>query len=350
MEESFDTKVKSDSETRLFMPSESESSHPRVHPRLHEHVLLGSWIVDPRPSMDWDNSYQKTPSEELERQYSPSMWTKRMDPDVIVSDHIQIVGIESERAKQLVDCELAIPYGQKPKQKIDMFGSKSLPKDAPVLVYIHGGYWQLLEREKSSYMAPCLVNAGAVVIPVGYEYAPEARMDEIVSQVKEAVSFIIKWAYRRGSRGVYLCGHSAGGHLAAMMLAVDWMVECNLTFDIVKGAILISGVYDLRPILYTTVNDQVQMNGKSAWENSPCRHVEAIAHLSRHRNILIAIAEFDSPAFIKQSQQFEKALDTRGLSTHFVELKGLDHFNIVENLRFKEDPLLHEILILLELI
>ncbi|OWF45559.1 kynurenine formamidase-like [Mizuhopecten yessoensis] len=299
--------------------------------------------------MDWDATYQKTPSEELDHQYSPSRWSKRMGSDVIVADHAQVTGIESGHAKRDLDCELDIPYGKKPKQKLDIFGSKSLSSDAPIFVYIHGGYWQFLEKEKSSFMAPTLVKAGAVVIPVGYEYAPQANMDEIVTQIKEAVTYIIKWAVQRGSRGVYISGHSAGAHLAAMMLSVDWMTECNLTSDIVKGAVLVSGVFDLRPIVYTYVNDPLKMTSESAWNNSPCKHVEAIAHLSRHRNILIAVGEFDSPSFIKQSQQFEKALDTRGLSTRFLNIEGLDHFNIVENLRFEDNLLLKEVLTLLEL-
>lgn len=311
---------------------------------------LASWIVDPRPTMDWDNSYQKTPSQELDYQYSPSKWTKRMEADVVVADHAQVIGIESEHAKQDLDCQLDIPYGNKPKQKLDIFGAKSLSQGAPVFVYIHGGYWQFLEREKSSFMAAPLVKAGAVVIPVGYEYAPEANMDEIVAQIKDAVTYIIKWATQRGSRGVYLSGHSAGAHLAAMMLSVDWMTECNLTTDIIKGAVLVSGVFDIRPIVYTYVNEPLKMTSESAWNNSPCKHVEAIAHLSRHRNILIAVGEFDSPSFITQSQQFEKALDTRGLSTRYLLIEGLDHFNIVEQLRFDDYLLVKEILVLLELI
>ncbi|XP_060081143.1 kynurenine formamidase-like [Ylistrum balloti] len=344
--ESDNTKVHSDRESQLYFSSESESSHPW----LQQHVLLASWIVDPRPSMDWDNTYQKTPSEELDYQYSPSRWSKRMGADVIIADHAQVIGIESEHAKRDVDCELDIPYGTKPKQKLDIFGAKSLPPDAPVFIYIHGGYWQFLEREKSSFMATTVVKAGAIVIPVGYEYAPDANMDEIVTQVKNAVTYVIKWAVQRGSRGVYISGHSAGAHLAAMMLSVDWMTECNLISDIVKGAILVSGVFDLRPIVYTYVNDPLKMTSESAWNNSPCKHVEAIAHLSRHRNILIAVGEYDSPSFIKQSEQFEKALDTRGLSTRFLKIEGLDHFNMIENLRFEDSPLLKEVLMLLELI
>lgn len=287
--------------------------------------------------------------EELEKQYSCSRWSHRMSADEVIAHHILTIATESEKAKAEVECQIGRTYGDTENQKLDIFGADRLPGDAPIFVYIHGGYWQELSREISCYMVRPLCKAGAVVVIVGYDLAPNASMPEIVSQCRKAMSYILNLAQHRGSSGVYICGHSAGGHLTAMMLSVDWMSECMLSNSIIKGAVLVSSVYDLRPLVNTYVNDAIKMTMDIAWDNSPWKLIDNIINRSSKRQIIVVVGEHDSPEFKRQSQEFEQKLKENGVSTKYIEIKDTDHFNVVENLQNDDYILTKEILNLMKL-
>ncbi|NWI68658.1 KFA formamidase, partial [Todus mexicanus] len=129
-------------------------------------------------------------------------------------------------------------------------------------------------------------------------------------------------------RGIYLCGHSAGAQLAAMVLSTDW-TEYGVVPDI-KGAVLVSGVYDLEPILDTYVNDVLNMSREVAQRNSPLRCVAPAAPAACE--VLVAVAQHDSPEFRRQSQEYGQALRAAGWSVSMLDLAGVDHFDIIEKL------------------
>ncbi|XP_068769434.1 kynurenine formamidase isoform X4 [Struthio camelus] len=137
----------------------------------------------------------------------------------------------TQRARTTTHALLHVPYGHGDGEKLDVY----LPADPsgtfPVLVYIHGGYWQCLSKDASGFAAPALVSQGVAVVAVGYNIAPKGHMDEMVAQVRRSLVFLVQ-QYSQIS-GVYLCGHSAGAHLAAMVLSTDW-AEYGVTPDI-KG-------------------------------------------------------------------------------------------------------------------
>ncbi|KFQ13497.1 Kynurenine formamidase, partial [Leptosomus discolor] len=131
-------------------------------------------------------------------------------------------------------------------------------------------------------------------------------------------------------RGVYLCGHSAGAHLAAMVLSTDWM-EYGVVPDI-KGAVLVSGVYDLEPILHTYVNDVLNMSREVAHRNSPMLHITPAMPAAAACEVLVAVAQHDSPEFRRQSQEYSQALRAAGWTVSMLDLAGMDHFDIIEKL------------------
>lgn len=270
---------------------------------------------------------------ELELHYSPSRWSHRLGPDKIIQDHVNTTTKGSELARASVDCELGFSYGLGDREKVDIYGMKTLPGEAPVFIYIHGGYWQELGREMSSFMVLPLAKAGAVCAVLGYELAPKASMDEIVQQVTKGVSFIMTMAQRRGSSSVYLCGSSAGGHLVAMMLAQDWMSECMVSPSFIRGAVLVSGVFDLKPLVNTYVNDALKMSQEDAVRNSPVKLVDKIGSYSGHRHIIVAYGEHDPPEFHRQSRDMAAALVTHGIRCSVIEVPDTDHFNVIENLQ-----------------
>uniref|UniRef100_A0A8B9P1A2 Kynurenine formamidase n=1 Tax=Apteryx owenii TaxID=8824 RepID=A0A8B9P1A2_APTOW len=265
---------------------------------------------------------------ELEEQYSPSRWSPRLDRDAVVEAHVEAVTAGTQMARATTQTLLHVPYGDGDGEKLDVY----LPTDPsgtfPVLVYIHGGYWQCLSKDVSGFAAPALVSQGIAVVAVGYNIAPKGHMDEMVAQVRRSLAFLVQqysWI-----SGVYLCGHSAGAHLAAMVLSTDW-AEYGVTPDI-KGAVLVSGVYDLEPILHIYVNDALNMSREVAQRNSPMLCVTGAVPAAGACEVLVAVAQHDSPEFRRQSREYCQALRSAGWTVSLLDLAGVDHFNIIERL------------------
>ncbi|NXD93465.1 KFA formamidase, partial [Chaetorhynchus papuensis] len=311
----------------------------------------------------------------LEDQYSPSRWSPRLDRDTIIDAHLAVTAAGgergalraslgatapcsppppagTERARASAQTLLHVPYGSGDGEKLDIYFPTDPSETFPVLVYIHGGYWQCLSKDDSGFAAPPLVSQGVAVVAVGYDIAPKGRccpaeaaaactaqcpptlpfalcpghMDAMVLQVRRSLVFLVE-RYPR-IRGIYLCGHSAGAHLAAMVLSTDW-TEFPVVPDI-KGAVLVSGVYDLEPILHTYVNDVLNMSREVAQRNSPMRHVTPAVPAACE--VLVAVAQHDSPEFRRQSQEYSQALRAAGWSVSLLDLAGVDHFDIIEKL------------------
>ncbi|NWY68228.1 KFA formamidase, partial [Erithacus rubecula] len=313
----------------------------------------------------------------LEDHYSPSRWSPRLDRDTIIDAHLAVTaagaeraaagqGLRSvprpllhrlpppgtERARAGAQTLLHVPYGSGDREKLDIYFPTDPSETFPALVYIHGGYWQSLSKDDSGFAAPPLVSQGVAVVAVGYDIAPKGRccpaeaaaactaprppalpfvlcsghMDAMVLQVRRSLVFLVE-QYPR-IRGIYLCGHSAGAHLAAMVLSTDW-TEFQVVPDI-KGAVLVSGVYDLEPLVHTYVNDALNMSREVAQRNSPMRHVPPAVPAACE--VLVAVAQHDSPEFRRQSQEYSQALRAAGWSVSLLDLAGVDHFDVIEKL------------------
>ncbi|XP_055773606.1 kynurenine formamidase-like isoform X2 [Salvelinus fontinalis] len=267
--------------------------------------------------------------DELERQFSPSQWSPRMSADDVIKSHVTALKEGTERARALAQTLLNVPYGEGEGEKLDVYVPTTTSLDVPLVIYLHGGYWQFLSKEESGFMAVPLVHKGVVVVAVGYDIAPKGNMDVMVSQVRRSVVSVIQ-QYSHIS-GLYLCGHSAGAHLAAMILSTDWS-HYSVTPQI-KGAFLVSGIYDLLPILSTYVNEPLKMTEEVALRNSPSQLVPQLKLSSSDCDIVVAVAQNDSPEFRKQSEDYYKALEsTEGLKVTLEDVPNTDHFNIIEQL------------------
>jgi len=282
-----------------------------------------------------DVQWKHWSKQELEYQYSPSRWSNRLSEDEIVEAHLKHVTDESAKAHASIECERDVNYGPSENQKLDIFGGKQLPNDAPILVYIHGGYWQYLSREASAYCVPPMVSKGVIVAVIGYELAPKASMEKIISQVRHGVAFVLNYAKARGSRGVYITGHSAGGHLTSMVLATDWLQQFpEVDSKLIKGVIPISGVYDVRPLVNTYINDPLHMTEESAWQSSPDNKIDDLCRNCKNIQVAVCVVvgADESPEFIRQAQHFNQSLVNGGVKSEYISLEGLDHFDIVEKL------------------
>lgn len=267
--------------------------------------------------------------DELERQYSPSRWShRRMSADDVIKAHEKALKEGTQNARTLAQTLLNVPYGEGDGEKLDVYIPSTTSLDVPLVIYIHGGYWQFLSKEESGFIAVPLISKGVVVVAVDYDTAPKGNMDLIVSQVRKSVVSVVQ-QYSHIS-GLYICGHSAGAHLTAMILSTDWS-QYSVTPQI-KGAFLVSGIYDLLPIVSTYVNDPLKMTEEVAVRNSPTTLVQQLKSSSSDCHIIVAVAEHDSPEFRKQSEDYYKMLEALGLNVTLEDVPNTDHFTIIERL------------------
>ena len=171
-----------------------------------------------------------------------------------------------DRADASLDCR----YGTNPRECIDVF--RCGQASAPLLVYLHGGYWQRGDKSIYSYLAKTFNAAGVDVAIIGYPLCPELSMTGVVGSIRSA----LPWLYRNAAdlgidaSRINLAGHSAGGHLTAMAMATHWPDIANdLPADLLKSAIPISGLYRLEPLRHTTINEALHLTNAETRDLSP---------------------------------------------------------------------------------
>jgi arylformamidase len=232
---------------------------------------------------------------------------------------------------------LDLSYGPMPRQAIDLFLPG--PPDAPILVFIHGGYWQSRDRKDFSFVAGPLLERGAAVALIGYDLAPTVRMEAIVAQIRAGLPWLYRHAPDHGCdpQRLYLAGHSAGGHLAAMALATDWHTF-GVPEGMIKGVCAISGIFDLEPIRRCYLNDVVGLDADEARRNSPI-------HRALHGRcpVMVAVGELETRAFHEQSRDFAARLEREGWPCQLLVQPGVDHFGIIMSLSDPDAPLVQAI-------
>lgn len=261
---------------------------------------------------------------ELDAQYD----VEKSVPDFMVYARHYID--ESRLARHRLKCELDVPYGQTRDEHVDIFPAAQ--RKAPILIFIHGGYWRMLSSKEFSCVALGPVAAGVALVNVNYSLCPKVGIDEITRQARAAVA----WTYRNaesfgGDRDrIYVTGHSAGGHLTAMCLNTDWPGEYGLPDDIIKGAMPVSGLFDIEPIRYTLMQPLLQFNGDEVARNSPVRHVR------RNATPMLCTWGGDEPAeFARQSTEYAQAWSLAGNRVEVWSQPGANHFTAIYGF---EDP------------
>ncbi len=185
-------------------------------------------------------------------------------------------------------------YGDTPRQTVDLFLPQTAGQ-APLAMFIHGGWWRSLEPSSFSQMARGLNNCGVAVAVVGYDLCPIVSIADIVEQIRRACAFL----WQRHSRRMLVYGHSAGGHLAAAMVATDWpSLYPKAPADLVPAGYAISGVFDLSPLIGTSVNQDLRLDAESARRLSPLTWPVAA-----NRSFDAVAGALESNEFKRQSQQ-----------------------------------------------
>uniref|UniRef100_A0A2K6LJJ4 Kynurenine formamidase n=2 Tax=Rhinopithecus bieti TaxID=61621 RepID=A0A2K6LJJ4_RHIBE len=284
--------------------------------------------------------WKKMSAEELESQYCPSQWGVRLRAEEALRTYSQI-GIEAtRRARATRKSLLHVPYGDGEGEKLDIYFPDEAAEALPFFLFFHGGYWQSGSKDESAFMVDPLTAQGVAVVIVAYDIAPKGTLDQMVDQVTRSVAFVQK--RYPSNEGIYLCGHSAGAHLAAMMLLANW-TKHGVTPNL-KGFFLMSGVFDLEPIMYTSQNVALQLTLEDAQRNSPQLKVAQVQPVDPTCRVLVVVGQFDSPEFHRQSWEFYQTLCQGEWKASFEQLHDMDHFEIVENLTQKDNVLTQIIL------
>jgi arylformamidase len=277
------------------------------------------------------NSYLEQPAQ-LDPEWLNSMYNNR----ALVPDHADYMArwaSDSEAARAGSLAELDISYGTSQGEKLDIFRaseSQAGNAGAPVLVFIHGGYWRSMDKADHSFLAPAFAQRGACVVIPNYDLCPAVTIPHITLQMVSALA----WVYRNIARfggdpsRITVVGHSAGGHLAAMLLTCLWPLYAkDLPANLVKNALSISGLYELQSIMQTPfLQNSLRLTAKQVAQTSP-------AWLpAPKKGLLYTVAgASESDEFLRHNALIEQAWGARAVPVREA-LLGLNHFSVLDAL------------------
>ena len=273
---------------------------------------------------------------ELDRQYNAR---------AAVPEHPAFIArwrADSERTRKALAADIDLPYGKSKSERMDFFRAGNA--GAPLLIFIHGGYWRSLDKSDFSFLAPAYVARNANVAVVNYGLAPGTSLEEMVRQLLRAVS----WLYKNASamnfdaQKIVIAGHSAGAHLAAMMAAADWSRwDPALADNVVRGIVCISGLYDLEPLAQAPfLKDDIQLDSAGARKLSP------VSYQPRFDVPMVtSVGADESSEFHRQNTLIRSSWPA--CFRRDVPMPGRNHFSVVDALCDKNHPLFQSTLSLL---
>lgn len=241
----------------------------------------------------------------------------------------------SDAYRKIAKADLDQSYGSGARNRYDMFHPASGGSGAPLVVYIHGGYWQRGDRHDSGFIAKELNARGVAVALPSYTLCPAVGVMDIVGELRQC----LKTIWEKSRQRPVVVGHSAGGHLAAAMLATDWSKVAGLPTDLVKAAYALSGVFDLSPLLPTSLNEALKLDPAKAREASPILWPPP----SKASKLVAAVGGNESQEFLRQSLDIASAWSKAGVKTECVVVPGANHFTIVEELANAESAMVARI-------
>ena len=249
---------------------------------------------------------------------------------------------DGERARRTLAPRLDVRYGPGADDLLNVFPAAG-PGPAPVLVFIHGGYWMALGKDSTDYVALGLVPHGVAVVNIDYTLMPKVRMDEVVQQARAAVAWTLANAASFGSdpQRVWVAGHSAGGHLSMAVAATDWATQSGVPPGLAPaGGFSFSGLHDLEPIRHCYLNDTLAMSDAEARRNSPI-----LMSAPAQGDWTLRVGGLEGPEYLRQASDLAAAWGSNGTRRVRVEVvSDADHFSFVAPLADPSSALVGEVL------
>lgn len=280
------------------------------------------------------------PNAETTRVKGPLVWLdmdqKELDDaydQTVYAPNQQLVAkrraLASEAARRRLDPAERYPYGESDIEKLDVYRTKK--PNAPINVYVHGGAWRNGLAKDFAAPAEMFVTAGAHFVVLDFVQIGDAGGDlmPMIRQVRSAVAWVYRNAARFGgdSHRLYITGHSSGAHLSGCTLITDWQSEFGFPPDIIKGGLLISGMYDLKPVRLSKRSKYVNFTDEIEEALSSQRHLDKL-----NAPIIVGYGDQETPEFQRQGREFAAAVKAAGKPVELIVGEGFNHFEMQETL------------------
>jgi arylformamidase len=250
-----------------------------------------------------------------------------------VPEHpVHIAGWQRDSAayRESARCELDLDYGSGERNRLDLFHPPGGDAGGPVVLFLHGGYWQALDKSTSSHLARGANERGLTVAIPSYTLAPDAKLADIISEIEAAANFVM----RHTDRPLVASGHSAGGHLTACLMA-----RPNALQRPVRAAMPISGLFDLTPLVPTSINKALGLTIEEAHRLSPLEW-----NPPTDGRLVAVVGGAESSEFLRQSHAIVERWGQAGVATEYREVAGAHHFDVVAGLADPSDPLVDRLM------
>ncbi len=260
-------------------------------------------------------------AQQLEYQYE--LRSKEADFDAVVARWLK----RSAALRDSRDVAIDLAYGSGDRDRLDLFRAAA---GGPLLVYIHGGYWQRGDKDMYSFVAESFLDAGINVAMINYTLTPACRVGDIAPQVRRCMAWLWHNSVDLGfdRERLSVMGHSAGGHLTAMMMATDWPAfDPALPDDFIRSALPISGIFELEPLVHTSINAGPRMDVAEARRESPL-FMEICGNASH----LVIAGGAETPEFARQSDAYCDRFRTERRTMERYDVPGENHFGELERL------------------
>ena len=256
---------------------------------------------------------------DVETQFNP----RRAVPNV--DEHAARTQLLSQQARQRHEGIYNLRYGPGPLATLDVF--KAAQAHAPVHVFLHGGYWRGRDKSDFSYLADALLPHGITTVVMNYDLCPHVELPAIVDQVAQGLAWVHDHAAEWGAdpKRYSASGHSAGAHLIAAVLARhDQAVSVPMGMP--SSAVLISGVYELEPVLSISVNAEIRLRPDQVAAMSPMRHPPC-----KPVRLAVAVGGAETQGFVEQSKRFAATCAAQGADARFIAYEACDHYTVMRH-------------------